>query len=156
MADVSLVQALLRVVLVFALLAVTLHVVGRMTGRRPGRGGVVLRRGSMRERRAVEVIDRQSLGRTASLALVRIGDRHVALGVTDQRVSLLAEVPHLDSADRPSATASFRSSPAGLAAARGRPVVDLSERIPAARTRTADIRRPWRDLIEDLRERTVR
>lgn len=156
MGDASLLQALLRVVLVFALLAATLHVVGRITGRRPARGGLVLRRGSVRERRTVEVIDRQSLGRTASLALVRIGDRHVALGVTDQRVSLLAEVPHLDAVTSSSATASSWTSPAGVAPARGRRVVDLSERIPAARTRAADTRRPWRDLIEDLRERTVR
>ena len=39
----------------------------------------------------IEVIGRQPLGRTSSVAIVRAGSRTLLLGVTDTHVSLLAE-----------------------------------------------------------------
>lgn len=39
----------------------------------------------------ISVLARQSLTRNASLALVRVGDQALVLGVTDQAVTLLAE-----------------------------------------------------------------
>ena len=40
---------------------------------------------------SVEVLARQSLSRAASLAVVRVGDRGLVVGVTEQQVTLLGE-----------------------------------------------------------------
>lgn len=162
MGDPSLLSALVRVAIVMALLFGTLRVVGRLTGRSaPGRGRGTGRRhlgGGAGGRRLVEVLDRQSLGKTTSIALVRIGDRRVALGVTEQRVDVLLQldpepealdaldgeiidVTDLTALDAVSIDTTSMNTPSTCTAARMRPVTSA---------------RPWKDLIEDLRERTIR
>ncbi len=53
----------------------------------------VLRRplGAYRGAGPVAVLDRHQLSRTAAVAVVRLGDRAIVLGVTDQQVNLLTE-----------------------------------------------------------------
>jgi flagellar biogenesis protein FliO len=89
MSDPSMTTTLLRVAVVFVLLAVTMRVMGRLTGRRrPGRIAT-RRRGPARP---IDVVDRQALNRSASVAIVEIDGRRLALGVTDQNVRLLADL----------------------------------------------------------------
>jgi flagellar protein FliO/FliZ len=158
MGDPSLLSALVRVAIVMALLFGTLRVIGRITGRRaPGGGRGVVRRnlgGGAGGRRLVEVLDRQNLGKTTSIALVRIGDRRVALGVTDQRVDVLLQLD-----PEPEALA----VPDELDDGEVIDVIDLTgssfdtpPTSTAARKRAVTPARPWKDLIEDLRERTIR
>jgi flagellar biogenesis protein FliO len=77
------VGALIKVALIFALLGVTLKVIGRY-------GGLQGRTRSVG--RPVEVVARSPLARHASLVLVRMGERCYALGVSDTSVNLLTEV----------------------------------------------------------------
>lgn len=158
MGDPSLLSALVRVAIVMALLFGTLRVIGRITGRRaPGGGRGVVRRnlgGGGGDRRMVEVLDRQSLGKTTSIALVRIGDRRVALGVTDQRVDVLLQLD-----PEPPALEALDDADVGEVI----DVIDLTTSSlgdlstpAAARMRAVTPARPWKDLIEDLRERTIR
>ena len=124
MADISIAGAFLKVLIVFGLLFVTLKVVGRFNGPRVGGGRV---RGEVAAR-PVEVLGRTALGRGSSVAVVRLGEKCFALGVTDQKVNLLTEVD-----------------------------IDLTtpEPLPAG-TQAAALRPSWRELVESLRERTVR
>lgn len=119
MGDFSILGALVKVVLVFGLLYVTLRMVGRLHGGRSGG----LRAGP----RAVEVLARSPLSRTASVVVARIGDRCLALGVTDHSVSVLREVE----------------------------TTDLQTAVPSW-TQGSAPRSAWRDFLDDIRERTVR
>jgi flagellar biogenesis protein FliO len=82
MQDVSLVASLSRLVVVALLMAAVL-VLRRTTSR--GRAGAP-KRGP---KRAIELVDRQSLGKTQSVAVLRVNDCTLVVGVTDQRVELL-------------------------------------------------------------------
>jgi flagellar biogenesis protein FliO len=93
-ADPSMTSTLLRVAIVFVLLAATMKVMARVTGRRgaPRRAGrtVGMRRRSAS--RPIEIVDRQALNRSASIAIVDVDGRRLALGITDQNVRLLADL----------------------------------------------------------------
>jgi flagellar protein FliO/FliZ len=61
---------------------------------------VVRARGGLRLGRAsdgpkLDVLDRTSLSRSASIAVVRVGGRGLVVGITDASVTLLAEAPEL-------------------------------------------------------------
>jgi flagellar biogenesis protein FliO len=60
--------------------------VAGLSGRR------ALRRSKARKRNRLEVLARQSLGKNASVAVVRVGGRTLIVGVTDMAVQLLSEV----------------------------------------------------------------
>ena len=120
MGDFNFLGSILKVVDTFVLLFATLKFVGRFNGILPTGG-----RGS-RPARPVELVARSSLGRSASVAVVRMGSRCFALGVTEQHINLIAEVE-----------------------------IDLSEPEPAG-TQGPDPRPSWREVVETLRERTVR
>ena len=63
----------------------------------------------------VEVLERKSLSRTSSIAVVRVGEQVLALGVSDQNVTVLSEVS-LDpvEADAAAAAATGTGAPAGV------------------------------------------
>jgi flagellar protein FliO/FliZ len=92
---------------------------------------------------ALSVLTRQQLSRGSSVAVVRVADRALVLGVTDQQVSLLAETTleaferHPHGADRREATSPVAGSPAPL---------DGSVLSP----------RTWRSTMDFLRDRTTR
>ncbi len=98
----------------------------------------------------LDVLGRSSLGRSASVAVVRFGERAVLVGVTDERVSVLAEAPVAEVvAPEPVAATSE--------------VLDLDE-IATGRQWTAlpggvVAPRPgpsWKGVVDAMRERTVR
>jgi flagellar biogenesis protein FliO len=79
------VLTLLKMVLVFALLGGTLWFL-----RRHDRSALVSAR---RAERPVAVLAQAKVGKTASVALIRIGGEAYAVGVTEQNVSLLVPQP---------------------------------------------------------------
>lgn len=134
---------LIKMVLVFGLLFVTLRVVGKLhnsgakiSGRHDGA--------------VIQVIGRQSIGRNADVTVVSLGERTLVLGVTEHNVSMVAELEPEEMETREV----IEIAPAAIAAAAAASPA-LPRAIPA-RTQ-APVQVPsWRDLLESMRERTVR
>ena len=134
--DTSLVALLVRVVVslgvVLAIMAGAAAVL-----RRSGVVGTsgMGRRGGLR-RRAVpmEVIARHGLSRGSSVAVVRVGERALVVGVTEHQVSLLTEIDPAE-LDAPPESPDAAAGPGpGIGAGA----------------------LPWKVALEQLRERTVR
>ena len=124
---------IIKIGFVFGLLFVTLRVVGKVYGQGRAIGG-----GSKQSNVAVQVIGRQAVGRNADVTVVTLGDRTLVLGVTEHNVSVVTELD-------PEEIVETISLPAAVA-------------VPAIPARTqASVSVPtWRDLLDNLRERTVR
>ena len=119
--DFSVIGTLVKVAATFGLLFLTLKLVARFYGTNR-----TVRTRSGTPARPVEVVGRTTIGRNASVAVVRMGERCFALGVTEQKVNLLTEVE-----------------------------IDLTPPPPAG-TQVVETRPSWRELVESLREKTVR
>ena len=134
--DVSLVALLVRVVVslgvVLAIMAGSAAVLRRSGVVGTGSTG---KRGTRRRGAPVEVIARHGLSRTSSVAVVRMGGRVLMLGVTEQQVTLLTEVDPAE-LDAPPDHDEIFAGPAG----------------PGMEAGTL----PWKVVLEQLRERTVR
>ena len=134
--DTSLVALLVRVVVslgvVLAVMAGAAAVLRRsgVVGTAPAG-----KRGLRRSRPALEVIARHGLSRGSSVAVVRLGDRALVLGVTEHNVSLLTEVDPAE-LDAPAGADDGLVGPAGPGIGAGS--------------------LPWKVALEQLRERTVR
>ena len=120
MGALSVAGALLKVIAVFVLFWFTLKGLGKMHGQNRGRAGGA---------RPVEVIGRSPLGRKASVVIVRLGTGHVALGVTEENVTVIGPVD----VDLPAAS----------------PVAPAGTQVPAPGP-------SWREVVSRLQERTVR
>jgi flagellar protein FliO/FliZ len=113
------------------------------------RGG--LRFGKSADAPRLDVLDRTTVGRNVSVAVVRVGGRGLIVGVTEQSVTLLAEAPEL--IDRYEHEEAERTAP---------PAERSSSRLPTAwrglgRLDAADAPEPARmNVFEALREATVR
>lgn len=144
MANASLGVALARVVIVLGLLWIVMRIIRRVSGRSSGGGGSR----SARNICTIEVLNRRAVGRTASVAAVRVGAKMYVLGITDQRIEKLDEcdAPELD-LDTIALSSEFASDGQVEDALeepnRSRGLFD-----PRARKRSS--------LLESLRERTVR
>lgn len=162
---------LLRVVASFAIVGVLLWLFMRASNGRLG----ALVTGSTRGRAhdPLAVIERRQLTRSAGIAIVRAGERHLLVGISDQGVQLLAEgddlavehdavgVTHGDTADlsRPAVVhnndvVSDRRLPTTDSGHTGR-----RSDLPNARTRlgrAATPRTPRMSFLSALRESTVR
>ena len=95
----------------------------------------------------IEVMDRRSLGRHSSIAVIRAAGRVVVVGQTPQQISVL-----LDTAGDP-------ESPDGgeVAAIAGRSETDAETWMPGlASTNGLDAPKAWDAFLERLREMTVR
>jgi flagellar protein FliO/FliZ len=106
----------------------------------------------------VEVVARQPLGRGSAVAVVRVADKALVLGVTDTQVTLLGETALTDvEAARTTtkrtaiSTTSTAADPAGVVSVTG-------PETSAAGPLAGSILSPqtWRRTVEALRERTVR
>ena len=97
---------------------------------------------SPRRRTLLEVIARQPLSKSASVAVVRVGDRTLLVGVTDSAVHLLTEVEATPSDDAAAVPA--------LAV-----VGDDAATTPAA-GRSQSVQPVPASVLDALRERTVR
>ena len=95
-------------------------------------------RRAARRRAQLDVVARQPLGKSASVAVVRVGDRTMLIGVTDASVQLLSEVDAALFDEAESATELAELAGATAAAA------------PALAARTTV------SVMDLLRERTVR
>lgn len=143
---------LIKVGFVFGLLFVTLRVVGKLHT-----GGSKLSGGGRHEGAVIQVIGRQSIGRNADVTVVTLGERTLVLGVTEHNVSMVAE---LDPEEMGEPREVIELSPRT-----GRPEVpqmaaahaqfENTLAIPARTQATVQIP-SWRDLLESMRERTVR
>jgi len=156
-ADGSLIAALFRVVLVFALLWAVLRVIGRVTGRAPKRRLVRSGRGQ-RHDRVVEILDRQSIGRESSVAVVRVGDRRLALGITEHGINVLAELepepgPEAAAAAVATDVVDLDARRTGTPDASGGPIgVRLGRAVAGGSSPSHGLRA----VVDELRERTVR
>lgn len=134
--DTSLIALLVRVVVS---LGVVLAVMAGAAAvlRRSGVAGTtgMGRRGLRRRHMPVEVIARHGLSRNSSVAVVRLGQRALVLGVTEQQVSLLTEIDPAE-LEAPPEPPDAAAGPAGPGIGAG-PL-------------------PWKVALEHLRDRTVR
>lgn len=121
---------LMKVVVVFGLLFATLRIVGKLHN---GSGGISM--GGRKDNAVVQVLGRQSLGRNADVTVVAFGDRTLVLGVTEHNVSVVTELEPAESAVEV-ASHNFLEIP--------------------ARTQESSPVPSWRELIESVRDRTVR
>jgi flagellar protein FliO/FliZ len=114
---------------------------------------------------ALAVVGRQQLTRGASVAVVRVADRTLIVGVTEQHVTLLGET---DESALVAAKASVPASPglrsAGSEATRATREGEASQALRPARAERAQWStdgsllspRMWSQTVEFLRDRTVR
>jgi len=101
-----------------------------------------------RDKAQIEIIARQQLGRNTGLAVVRMGSKVFALGMTEQSVTQLGELESLDFAidlDEELKSITETSSTTG----------------PSANTWTAETGSsssgsPWKNALDAMRERTLR
>jgi flagellar biogenesis protein FliO len=89
--DVSLVEVMARLVAAFAL------IIGMLGGaaylyRRRGTIRVPGMPGTAAPQKRMRVVERQTISRSSSVALVRVGDRSYLIGATEAAVALLADV----------------------------------------------------------------
>jgi flagellar protein FliO/FliZ len=136
--DTSLAALLARVVVSLGVVLVVMWGAATVL-RRSGVAGTAAtgRRGARTA--PVEVIARRGLSRGASVIVVRLGGRALVLGVTEQQVSVLAEIDPAE-LDAPVDALDGGSSDAGSTAGPGIGSGSL----------------PWKVALEQLRERTVR
>lgn len=88
MEDLSVLSLLGRLVISLGIVLALMAVLAKVLRNRvmPGMGRTAVRRD------VLQVLARQSLSRSASVAIVRAADRTLVIGVSDNGVSLLAEV----------------------------------------------------------------
>ncbi|MDY7085747.1 MAG: flagellar biosynthetic protein FliO [Actinomycetota bacterium] len=108
---------------------------------------------------ALMVLNRQQLSRGAAVAVVKVADRAMILGVTDQQVSLLGEAEIADFEHHPAEHRDHLQVDDELAAELAEGPGDLPGRHPAAPRHSrleGSILSPrtWKTAVEFLRDRT--
>jgi flagellar protein FliO/FliZ len=109
--------------------------------RKRGYGGVGAKRPGAGVQ--VELLARRSMGRNSSIAVVRVGDRSMVVGVTDHQINSLGDVD-IDEIDLESAT--WTATPALPAPA------SAASTSNGAGTPTS----PWKTMLEQMRSKTTR
>lgn len=137
---------LIKMGLVFGLLFVTLRVVGKLHN-----SGAKIT-GGRHDGAVIQVLGRQSIGRNADVTVVSLGERTLVLGVTEHNVSMVAELDPEEMVTREV----IEISPAAVAAAAPLAVHAATPPTIPARTQASVSVPSWRDLLESMRERTVR
>ena len=98
---------------------------------------------------ALSVLNRRQLGRSSSIAVVRVADKALILGVTDTQVSLLGETDLLAFTEEALVQPEHRDS----VPLEGRV---LDDRSPGRLDGSVLSPRTWRSTLDFLRERTAR
>jgi flagellar biogenesis protein FliO len=131
MGDVSLLSLFARLAISLAVVLAVMALAGRALRSRamPGTG---------RKQRVapIEVLARQGLGRTASVAMVRAGGKVLLLGITEANVNILGEADDLGLLEDDQPGANWTAPTGGG---------------PTAQPGSA-----WKTMIDAARERTVR
>lgn len=96
--DQSLTELVPRMLLSMTVVIGLMWLAARMLTKRKNGGGSLTSRKkrSPSESLGVQVLARQNLSKHASVSVVKVGDRVLALGVTDQNVTLLADLETID------------------------------------------------------------
>ena len=162
MEDVSVVSLVVRVVVslgvVLAVMAGAAAVLKRGGFGGAAGGGI----GRSRTRQSVEVLGRVTLGRNASVTVVRVGSRALVLGVSDQNVTLLTETDPAElaalhgSSPGGSSLVGGAPTPPAAGASSGMPSVDPESPGTAAPGGFPPASSAWKAVVEQLRDRTVR
>ncbi len=175
--EINAVEVLIRLVASLGMVVAIILVAAKVLRRRGGLGfGLGLGRNDDGPR--LDVLDRTTLSRGSSVAVVRVGGRGLIVGVTEQQVTLLTEAPELIDryesarAPRPVADAPLNSIPMNTEAERTAPPVELDRSgrhdaggpilgstVPAQLpwSSSPDVPEPARmNFFEALREATVR
>lgn len=134
MGDVSLISLFARLLLSLAVVLAVMALAGRAMRRRTFPNGAP-RRGRVAP---IEVLARQGLGRSASVALVKAGGKVLVLGVTETNVSVLGEADE---------DAILEDDPVGPGAERTALPGDGLLLRPG---------RTWKAMLDAARDRTVR
>lgn len=125
------------------LLWIVLRIIRRVSGRSHGGGAAR----SARNTCTIELLNRRAIGRTASVAAVRVGSKMYVLGITDQRIDKLDECPAPDfDLDVIALSSEFNAD--------GESEDALEE--PNRSRGMFDPRRRRASFLDSLRERTVR
>ena len=142
-------QTIVSLVVVLALVFTASRLLGRASGH--DKDGVL------------DVLARQALGRTSSVAVVRVADRAYVLGVTDTHITLLDEadlaaMTEVIAATRPAARhPRVRAGIAALGAgSAGAGSADTTSPGSAALRGSIFSAAAWRQGIEAVRDRTAR
>ena len=102
----------------------------------------------------VEVVARQRMGRTSTVNVLRIADRVLVVGATEEQVTLLAEL------DGDAVETSLAERAATASPAEGGPAVPAPRpggvRVGGALAGSVFDRQGWTGFVTSLRERTVR
>lgn len=135
----------LRVALSLAAVLGLIWWLGRRTNRSGARGA-----------QALKIVRRQSVGHRASIALVKVGDRGLLVGITDQQITMLTEVDNdvLALADPEPEVAATDESPRELGGGTGGSSGGGTGGGPLAGSILAPD--TWRAAISALQQRTVR
>ena len=137
-----------RMVLALALVLGLLWLCSKFGRGRMGKGRGRWMSGSDGTR--IEVMDRRSLGRHSSIAVVRAAGRIVVVGQTPQQISVLLDTD-------PEAASGPGEAGAEAVATGGPSVLDQDMSMPGlASTAGLDAPRAWDAFLERLREITVR
>ncbi len=142
--DSSVVGLLLRLVLSLSVVIGLMFLLASVLRKR----GIVVGNGGGRAKARsastwqIDVLARRGLGRTAQLAVVRAGGRTLVLGITEQRVSMLAE------ADAATVAAIDASSELDIESG--------TQWTGLPGTGTPGSGSPWKTVLEAVRDRTVR
>lgn len=146
----------LRVVASFAIVGLLLWVFMRASNGKLGALVSGASKGKLSD--PLSILDRRQLTRSAGIALVRAGDRHLLVGVSDQGVQLLAEGDDLATVEEPEVL----GAPGSNAIVVPTDVVSetaLASDQPDAWTRSGSAfgpRSPRMSFVAALREMTVR
>ncbi|MCW2638869.1 MAG: fliO [Dactylosporangium sp.] len=103
----------------------------------------------------IEVLGRQQLSRGASVAVVRVADKAMVLGVTDGQVSLIAETD-LAAIEEYQPEAPVRREALSLESLDSQPAVLAELRPNGPLSGSLLARSTWTQTMQFLRERTVR
>ncbi len=118
-------------------------------------------RGRSKNRDVLTVMARQQLSRNASVAIVKVVDRALIVGITDGQISLLgdADLEAVEAFSAPTESGSARTKikvDAAVADAADRPAVAVSKARTSALQGSALSPGTWTQALDALRERTTR
>jgi flagellar protein FliO/FliZ len=133
----SMTSLLPRLFISMAVVLVVMWLAARFLKNRqfPGAGMRIPNGSGNKREPIVQLLGRQGVGKGASVSVVRAGDKTLVIGVTDNNVTLLGEIDHIDLATQ--------SEPQRTVA-------------PVASAPTADVASARKGLLEQVREMTVR
>jgi flagellar biogenesis protein FliO len=128
----------LRMVISMAVVISLMMLAARLTTKRRG---PMLRRPNPSA--GIEILDRQGLGRNASVVVVRVAGKSRLLGVTDASISNLGEIDETEAVDVSDVIASSEATWTGLSGN-----LDEVDLVDSSQAR--------KGMLEQLREMTVR